>query len=366
MSDLKRTPLFEWHKAQGARLIDFGGWEMPVQYQGVIPEHQTVREHVGLFDVSHMGEFYIKGDKAKDFLNRITTNDASKLYNGRCQYTVMCQPDGGVVDDLIISQISEDCYLAVVNASNIQKDFDWMQKNNQEGVELTNVSEQTALLAIQGPKAEALLNDFFGTNFSDLKTYCFTTANWNGDELTVSRTGYTGEDGFEVMLPAKVTSDFVKALSEKGAAYGLKPIGLGARDTLRLEACYSLYGHEITDQISPLEANLAWVVKLDAGDFIGREALLAQKEQGVPRKIVGLQMIDSGIPREGYGLFLNGEQVGHVTSGTHSPLLKKPIALALVQSGINLDQELELDVRGKMKKCLTVKTPFYKRPKGEK
>jgi len=362
MSELKKTPLHAEHLSLKARMVPFGGWDMPVQYAGVIPEHLCVRNEVGLFDVSHMGEFIISGEKALDFLQRVTTNDASVLTDGRCQYTLMCYENGTVVDDLIVSRLGENQYLAVVNASNIEKDFAWMNENNKEGVTLENISNEKSLLAVQGPKSEALMNSLFEHDFSDLKYYHFTTLKWKNETLFISRTGYTGEDGFEIMVSNANAAELWRGILETGQKHGVKPIGLGARDTLRLEASYSLYGHEISDEIDALSACLGWVVKLKKDDFIGKAALAKIKEEGAPKKIVGVELKDPGVAREGYKLMSDGQEIGYITSGTHSPLLKKPIALALINKDCSeVGKEVEIDIRGKRKKAVIVNKPFYKK-----
>jgi len=362
MDNLKRTPLYDEHLALKGRMVPFGGWEMPVQYAGVIAEHNCVRTKVGLFDVSHMGEFFISGPKARDYLNRVTTNDVEKLSDGRCQYTLLCYDNGTVVDDLIISQISSDHYLVVANASNIQKDFEWLTQQNQEGVDLKNSSDEKALLAVQGPSSLNLIHNVFGQDFTDLKYYHFKTFTHEGVSLYISRTGYTGEDGFEIMIPEDHAVTYWKKILDQGQEFGIQPIGLAARDTLRLEAAFSLYGHEISDKINPLEARLGWVVKLDKNDFIGKEVLVKIKSEGVQRKVVGFHLSESGIARDGYPVYQGQELVGQVTSGTHSPSLKKSIGLALVQKEFsNEGQEILIDIRNKKKKAVVVKTPFYKR-----
>jgi len=363
MESLKRTPLYEEHKVLKARMVPFGGWEMPVQYTNLIQEHTTVRTQVGLFDVSHMGEFLISGQNAKEFLNRVTTNDVSEMYDGRCQYTLMCYENGTVVDDLIISQLSSDKFLLVVNASNIDKDFEWLVSQNKEGVQLKNISSDMALLAIQGPQANKVVTQLFDQNFSDLKYYHFRIFDHQGSSVSISRTGYTGEDGYELMVPSDKAVEYWKAILNVGANFGIVPVGLGARDTLRLEAAYSLYGHEISDQINPLEARLAWVVKLDKGDFVGKDALLQQKKQGLKKQVVGFEMLDAGIARQDYSVFSSDQKIGIVTSGTHSPTLKKAIGLALVDIKFSkIGTEILIDIRNQKKNAVVVKTPFYKKP----
>lgn len=365
MSVLKKTPLYAEHLSLGGRLVPFAGFEMPVQYAGVIAEHVCVRQNVGLFDVSHMGEFLISGAGARIYLNRLLTNDVMSLVDGRSQYTLMCDEYGTVVDDLIISRLSADSYLAVVNAANIQKDFAWMEKNIREQVTLRNVSDEKCLLAVQGPRSEALMTEVFGRDFSGLKTYGFVLCEplkKSGTAIFISRTGYTGEDGFEIMVDNEGAVALWRLLLDAGKKYGIQPIGLGARDTLRLEACYSLYGHEISHNIDPLTAGLSWVVKLGKGDFIGREALMDRKKRGLEKKIVALEMLDPCVPREEYKVYSPYQLIGYLTSGTHSPLLKKGIALALVPEPFAYEgTELKIDVRGKFKKARVVKKPFYKR-----
>lgn len=364
-SSLKRTPLHARHVSLKARMVPFGGWDMPVQYSGVIQEHEAVRTKVGLFDVSHMGEFLISGAGARAFLQSMTTNDLGKLYDGRCQYNLMCYPNGTAVDDLIISQIDDTHFIAVVNASNIDKDFAWLSEHNTGAdCQLTNVSTELCLFALQGPNAEALLQDVLGSSFAALKYYHFQSAKFKTHDIRVFRTGYTGEDGFEVMIPNAFAVQLWDELMEKGQRYGLLPIGLGARDTLRLEASYSLYGHEINDQINALEAKLGWIVSFDKGDFIGRSALAEVKASSPKRLLYGFEMTEPGVARDGYGVSTSAGVKGFVTSGTHSPTLKKSIGLAMLEnSKLEIGQELVIDVRGKPKTARIIKTPFYKRAK---
>ncbi|EKD51103.1 MAG: hypothetical protein ACD_62C00348G0009 [uncultured bacterium] len=358
MPELLRTPLYDEHKKLGARLVPFAGWEMPVQYSGVIGEHQAVRTRVGMFDVSHMGEFFITGDRAEEFLNRVTTNDVTKLTDGACQYTLLCYENGTVVDDLIVSRVSVNSFIAVVNASNIQKDFDWLVSQNKEGVSLVDKTREFGLIAVQGPKSQSVVNDILKADFSGLLYYHFRESSFLGHNIFVMRTGYTGEDGFELMVPSAKTPDLWREL----LARDVQPVGLGARDTLRLEVAYSLYGHEISDRIYPLEANLGWIIKLKKGPFVGSAVLNQLKDSGLQRKVVGFEMLDPGIARADCGVFLGDEQVGYVTSGTHSPSLKKSIGLALVKTGwTQIGTEFLVDIRGQKKKAVVVKTPFYVR-----
>lgn len=373
-TDLKRTPLNQIHRDLKARMVPFGGWDMPVQYSGLMQEHEAVRHQAGLFDVSHMGEFLVTGSGALSFLQSMLTNDISKIPVGGCQYTLMCYDNGTVVDDLIVSCVAVDRYFLVVNAGNIEKDFNWLKDHlPQNHVELTNLSADYGLLALQGPQAEKILTEYFKTSFSDLKYYHFQVLGLSYDQafvgdhrlntLLVSRTGYTGEDGFEILIPNAQLAQVWTQLLSLGADFGLVPVGLGARDTLRLEASYSLYGHEISDQITGLEAKLGWVIKLDKTHFVGKESLLKEKNTGSSRKIVGFEMCESGIAREGYKVLTkDGHEVGFVTSGTHSPTLKKSIGLALIKSDLAvIGTELYVDVRGKNKLIKCIKTPFYKR-----
>lgn len=357
----KRTSLYDEHIRLNARMVEFAGFKMPVQYAGLVKEHEAVRTSVGIFDVSHMGEFLISGEKARAFLNFVTTNDIGKLYKGRCQYNLMCYENGTVVDDVIVSQLSDHRYLMVVNAANRTKDFSWLTRHKPNEVLLQDLSDELALIAVQGPNSLSVVEKVFEKKFSDLKYYHFEQI---ADPdlkkgVLVSRTGYTGEDGFEILLPNAKAAEMWQTLFRLGAV----PIGLGARDTLRLEATYSLYGHEISDEILALEVGLAWVVKLNKGDFIGRASLQNLKERGVKRKLVGLTLSEPGIAREGcLVLDPQGQEIGTVTSGTHAPTLKKAIALALVQTPFSeIGTQVLVDVRGKHKKALVVQKPFYSR-----
>lgn len=362
MEQLKRTPMYDEHLKLKGRIVPFAGWEMPVQYSGLIQEHECVRTKVGLFDVSHMGEFIISGMRAKQFLNRVTTNDIGKMTDCRCQYNLLCYENGTVVDDLIIGQIATDKYIAVVNASNANKDFDWLVSQNKEKVDLKDISHEKALIAIQGPLSTKLMHDLLGVDFSDLRYYYFRIMEHKGEQIIVSRTGYTGELGYELMVPWNKGAEYWRDAMAAGEKYGVMPIGLGARDTLRLEAAYSLYGHEISDKILPVEANLDWVIKPEKGDFIGRAPLMKAKEEGLKRRICGFEVVESGIARDGYRIFVGEEDIGYVTSGTYSPTLKKPVGLALVKTEYaELGKEFFVDVRGQKKKAVVVKTPFYKK-----
>ncbi|SEN94057.1 glycine cleavage system aminomethyltransferase GcvT [Paenibacillus sp. OV219] len=364
--DLKRTPLYPLYADfPGARCIDFGGWELPVQFSGIQKEHDAVRQQAGLFDVSHMGEFFVTGRFAEAFLQRITTNDVSKLVDGQAQYTLMCYPDGGVVDDLLVYRITADYFMVVVNAANIDSDFDWMREHLIGDVTLENKSSELAMLALQGPSAAAIMA--LATEQFDcdkLAPFRFEAAvSVGGVQSLVSRTGYTGEDGFEIYVSANQAQHVWRSLFAAGTAFGLQPAGLGARDTLRFEARLPLYGQELSARISPLEAGLSPFVKLDKGSFIGRDALVHQRTDGVPRKLVGIEMIDRGIPRSHYPVYTaDGTPVGEVTSGTQSPTLKRNLGLVLIESGYSgTGTGVWVEIRGKLLKAEVVKTPFYKR-----
>lgn len=364
MSQLKRTPLFTQYSAYNARCIDFGGWELPVQFSGILQEHEAVRQHAGLFDCSHMGEVLVVGTFAEVFLQRMLTNDINRLENGGAQYTLMCYPDGGVVDDLLVYRFTQDYFMLVVNAANIDKDLEWLTRHLIGDVEITDVSGEMALLAIQGPLGETILSQVTDVPLTELKSFRFVPdANVAGEKTLLSRTGYTGEDGFELYLPAKDAIKVWQSLLLAGEPFGLLPAGLGARDSLRFEACFPLYGQELSPSISPLEAGAGLFVKLNKGDFIGREALLQLKTVGLPRKLAGIAMIDRGIPRPHYQVLADsGERIGEMTSGTHSPTLKQNLGLALLASDhAKPGTEVWVDVRGKRLKAQVVPTPFYKR-----
>ncbi|MDQ0413683.1 glycine cleavage system aminomethyltransferase GcvT [Mesobacillus stamsii] len=367
MSELKRTPLFEVYQEYGGKTVDFGGWELPVQFSSIKEEHEAVRTKAGLFDVSHMGEIAVGGPDSLDFLQKLMTNDVSKLKNGGAQYTAMCYENGGTVDDLLVYKIEADDYLLVVNASNIEKDFDWMQKQLEGNVEMENLSDRMAQLAIQGPKAEEILQKLSGE--FDLGTIGFfkfkQEVDLNGKKALVSRTGYTGEDGFEIYCDSKDAVRLWKEILEAGKEEGILPCGLGARDTLRFEANLPLYGQELSPVISPLEAGIGFAVKLNKeADFIGKEVLKQQKEKGLTKKLIGIEMIDRGIPRHGYPVYKGEVRVGEVTTGTQSPTLKKNIGLALLDTReTELGNEVEVEIRGKRLKAAVSATPFYKRAK---
>ncbi|MGM9968134.1 MAG: glycine cleavage system aminomethyltransferase GcvT [Rummeliibacillus sp.] len=364
-TDLKHTPLFESYKKYGGKTIDFGGWDLPVQFSSIKAEHEAVRTKAGLFDVSHMGEIFVEGSESLAYLQKLVTNDVSKVAIDQTQYTTMCYEDGGVVDDLLIYKLAENRYLLVVNAANIEKDFEWMNKQLFGNVELTNRSSEFGQLALQGPLAEKVLQRLTETNLQDIKPFRLKQhVVIKGYDTLVSRTGYTGEDGFEIYASNEATVALWDIILNAGEAEGVIPCGLGARDTLRFEACLPLYGQELSSTISPLEAGINFVVKLNKEDFNGKAALVAQKENGVARKSVGIEMIDKGIPRHGYKVFKGDEEIGEVTTGTQSPLTKRNIGLALIKSEYaEIGQELEVEIRNRRLKVKTVETPFYKRQK---
>ncbi|HWI48191.1 MAG TPA: glycine cleavage system aminomethyltransferase GcvT [Rummeliibacillus sp.] len=364
-TELKHTPLFDSYAKYGGKTIDFGGWDLPVQFSSIKAEHEAVRTKAGLFDVSHMGEVFVEGSESLAYLQNLVTNDVSKVAINQTQYTTMCYENGGVVDDLLIYRLEENRYLLVVNAANIEKDVDWMKKQAFGDVKITNSSDEFGQLALQGPLAEEVLQQLTDINLQEIKPFRLKQhVSISGFDTLVSRTGYTGEDGFEIYASEEAVVALWDQILKAGESKGVIPCGLGARDTLRFEACLPLYGQELSNTISPLEAGINFVVKLQKEDFIGKAPLLDQKENGVPRKSIGIEMIDKGIPRHGYRVFKGDEEIGEVTTGTQSPLTKRNIGLALVKSEFaEVGQELEIEIRNRRLKVKTVETPFYKRQK---
>jgi aminomethyltransferase len=366
MAELKKTPLNEAHRAAGGKMVDFGGWDMPVQYSaGVIAEHLATREKAGLFDVSHMGEIWVEGEDAIAFVNRLTTNDVTKLVDGQAHYSALCYENGTVVDDLLVYRFDRDKLLLVVNAGTTEKDWEWITAHKgDENITLTNASADYCQIAVQGPKALEIAQKLTDVNLSEIKYYHFTVDKFDGVDAIISRTGYTGEDGFEVYTDAHQAEQIWNDLLDAGAEFGILPAGLAARNTLRLESAMSLYGHEISDEITPLEANLGWICKLKKGEFIGQSALVKQKEEGLERRLVGFEMTDKGIARDDFPVIIDGEKLGYVTSGSPAPFLKKNIGLAFVPIEFaNIGQEIKIDVRGKHLAAEIVPIPFYKRDK---
>ena len=364
---LLRTPLYDRHRALGARLVEFGGWEMPVQYSGILDEHRTVRERAGLFDVCHMGEFRVEGDGALDYLQRLVPNNVARLADDQALYTQVLRPDGGTLDDLIIYRRGEGRYMVVVNAGTMRKDWDWFSEHaaGVANVTLENISDETGLLALQGPRAQDILQPLTETPLAEIAYYHCKPGVVVGIQCVISRTGYTGEDGFELYCSAEQVGTLWDALLDAGKATGLLPAGLGARDTLRLEAGYCLYGHELTEAITPLEAGLGWTVKLDKGaDFIGRDALVAEKAQGLRRKLVGVELTERGVPRSEYPILQGGATVGALTSGGMAPTLNKPIGMGYISGGeTKPGTTIAVEIRGKPVAAVIAPLPFYKRPR---
>jgi len=362
MNKVKKTVLNQVHRDLGARMVEFGGWDMPVQYTGVIAEHLAVRSAAGLFDVSHMGEFEVSGPDAFVFLQFATINDLSSLVNGQVQYSALCYATGGIVDDITLYRFDDEKYMLCVNAANIDKDFAWLQElavQHKGDYELVNRSVDFAQLALQGPKAAAILGGLTSADLLSLKTYHFCESDVAGMPMIISRTGYTGEDGFELYCSPTDAETLWRALMEQGVPQGLVPVGLGARDTLRLEKAYALYGHELSAEILPLEARLGWITKLEKANFCGREALLKAKSGGVRRQLIGLRLTQPGVPREQYSVRVAGREVGQVTSGTMSPSSRQGIALALVETvAAKNESEFSIVIRGREISAEKVKLPF--------
>ncbi len=361
-ANLKKTPLNSLEHELGGKMIDFGGWELPVQFSGILEEHEAVRTACGLFDVSHMGEITVKGPDALSLLQKSTCNDVSKLEDGRAQYNGLLYPTAGFVDDILIYRMDADDYFVVVNASNQDKDFEWLADVAKSmDVEVKNEGPNYAQLALQGPNAQRILQPFVDVDLSAIKYYRFTRGHVDGVPAIISRTGYTGEDGFELYIAPSESQRLFRKLVGTGE---VKPCGLGARDTLRLEAKMALYGNDIDQTTTPLEADLGWIVKLDKGDFYGRDVLERENAEGPRRKLVGFEMVDRGIARHGYPIVDGGEEIGVVTSGTHSPTLKKPIGLAYLPLEKSAPgTEFMVLIRGRETRARVVPTPFYKRRK---
>ncbi|RED99753.1 glycine cleavage system aminomethyltransferase GcvT [Marinoscillum furvescens] len=357
----KKIPLHDLHVSLGGKMVPFAGYEMPVRYSSDKEEHHQVRNSVGVFDVSHMGEFKISGPGALDLIQKVTSNDASKIVDGQAQYSCLPNDKGGIVDDLIVYRFGAEEYMLVVNASNIEKDWNWIQQHNTFDAKMENLSDETVLFAVQGPKAVATLQKLTELELSTIKFYHFATGTLAGKEMIISGTGYTGAGGFELYVDATDAEEVWKAIFEAGAEFDIKPIGLGARDTLRLEMGFCLYGNDITDETSPLEAGLGWITKFTK-DFVNSDALARQKEEGITRRLVGFEMVDKGIPRQGYDILdAAGNTIGQVTSGTMSPTLNKGIGLGYVTMGNHKPgQQLFIAVRNKQLAAQVTKPPFIK------
>lgn len=361
---LKRTALNAIHRAAGARMVEFGGWEMPVEYSGIVQEHLAVRTGAGLFDVSHMGEIEVRGAQALALLKFVTSNDAARLSVSQAQYSALMDPRGGAVDDCVVHRLAGDRFLLCVNAANTDKDFEWIKRHNSFGAEVHDVSPEYSQLALQGPRAAEILAKVTDADLPRLKYYWFCHATCCGTQGLLARTGYTGEDGFEFYFPPDRSKQVWNGLLEAGRPQGLVPAGLGARNTLRLEAAYPLYGHELDEETTLLEANLGWIAKLDKGEFIGREALVYQKQHGTRKKLVGFEMTDRGIARDGYPVWMDGRAVGRVTSGSYAPFVRKNIGLAYVPTAeAQAGRDVEIEIRGRKVPARIVPLPFYRRSK---
>jgi aminomethyltransferase len=361
---MKQTAFRSIHEKAGAKMVEFAGYYMPIQYEGLIIEHETVRKALGVFDVSHMGEFWVEGEKALDFVQYVTSNDASVLYDGKVQYSCYPNGEGGIVDDLLVYRFNDHKFLLVVNAANIDKDWAWVNANNKFGAKLTNASEETSQLAVQGPLALKAMQKLTDTTVTDMEYYTFKVLKFAGvDDILFSTTGYTGSGGCEIYFPNKYAEQMWNAVMEAGKEFGIKPIGLAARDTLRLEMGFCLYGNDINDNTSPIEAGLGWITKFtDTKNFIDKEYNLNHKTNGVSRKLIGFEMIDRGIPRQHYDICdAQGEIIGEVTSGTQGPSVQKGIGMGYVKTSFSkADTEIYIKIREKLLKAKVVKFPFYK------
>ena len=362
MEQGKKTKLYDAHKRYGGKIANYAGWALPIEFEGLMAEHEAVRNAAGIFDVSHMGEVEVKGRDAEKYLQYLLTNDISDLKNNQIMYSFMCNPNGGIVEDLLVYKFDENYFFLVINASNIEKDLAWMEDHIATyDVEIADVSDNYSEIAIQGPRAEEILQDLTTTDLSEIGPfYCKRDVEVNGVNTMISRTGYTGEDGFEIYLPNEDVEAIWDKLLEVGKGRGIKPAGLGARDTLRFEAGLPLYGNELSDHISPLEAGLGFFVKLNKDDFIGKEALQGQKNEGLKRKIIGFEMMERGIPRHGYKVMSGGKEIGFVTTGYYSPTLKRNIGNAMVDIGYSdLDTVLEIQIRKRVLKARVINKKFY-------
>ena len=359
---MKRTPFYAIHQQLGAKIVPFGGFEMPVQYAGIMEEHKAVRESVGVFDVSHMGEFTVKGKNAQAFLQMVTVNDVAKLGAGEAQYSAMCNDEGGIIDDLLVYKIQEDRFMVVVNASNIDKDFAWMKQHLMPEVEFKDDSDSIALLAVQGPQSRSTLQKIVSMDLNNLAYYHFGSGKIGGIEATISRTGYTGELGYEVYFPAEHGEKVWRLIFDAGKEFNITPVGLGARDTLRLEMGYCLYGNDIDQTTNTLEAGLGWITKLNKGEFLGKPVLMKVKSEGLKRKLVGIRIEEKAVPRHGYAIQAGGKPVGSVTSGTFSPSLEKGIAMGYVTiANAAAGTAVSIDVRGRGVEGKITPLPFFKR-----
>jgi len=360
---MKKTAFNSTHKKLGAKLVEFAGFEMPVQYSSIIEEHKSVRTSVGVFDVSHMGEIFVSGSKALDFIQHITVNDASKLFPGRVQYSAMCYPDGGIVDDLLVYNLGDNEFMLVINASNIEKDYKWMIDNNEFKVDIDNQSDEYSLLAVQGPNSHTVVQKLVSDNL-DLEYYHFKREKIAGTDVILSRTGYTGEIGYEIYFKGNESEgeNIWNAIFNEGREFNIQPAGIAARDSLRLEMGFCLYGNDIDQTTNTIEAGLGWITKLDKGEFLGSEALKKIKEEGIKRKLVGMISDEKFFPRKNYPIYTNGKNIGTVTSGTVSPILEKPIALGYIEKEFSKpDTEINFLIREKELPAKVVKLPFIKK-----
>ena len=356
---MKRTPLYEKHRKLGAKLVDFAGFEMPIQYVGIIREHEAVRNSAGLFDVSHMGEFIISGSDAESFLQKVTVNDVASLSVGQAQYSAMCHANGGIIDDILVYKKKNE-FMLVVNAANNEKDLDWLNSHAKGDIRIENMSDDIGLVAIQGPRSRNILQTLTDSNLTNIQFYHFVEGRLNGKKAIISRTGYTGELGFEIYANSDDIGEIWDAIMKAGQDKGLEPAGLGCRDTLRMEMKFSLYGNDIDDTTNPIEAGLGWITRLGKTDFIGKKALLEAKPN-VTRRLVCLEMTERAIPRQGCPILMNDESVGIITSGTMSPSLETGIGIGYVNRPFDKSgTELLVDIRGRMKSAVVVKPPFYK------